>query len=118
MPPATKANTLAPVCCGSGRPEPLPAKASRTIAFRAAILILRAHPATPCDDSWPPSRPPASKCARSIRPRRLRRLRAHAAEIEGWIGFSADERARIMAELPRRLAALRGSDAERVDSRA
>jgi predicted Fe-S protein YdhL (DUF1289 family) len=25
------------------------------------------------------------------------------AEIEGWIALSADERARIMAELPRRL---------------
>lgn len=28
-------------------------------------------------------------------------------EIAGWIGFGADERARIMAELPRRLAALK-----------
>jgi predicted Fe-S protein YdhL (DUF1289 family) len=27
------------------------------------------------------------------------------AEIEGWIRLSADERARVMAELPRRLAA-------------
>lgn len=36
------------------------------------------------------------------------------AEIEGWIRFSADERARIMAELPARLMALR--DAERVDA--
>jgi len=27
------------------------------------------------------------------------------AEIEGWIRFSTEERARIMAELPRRLAA-------------
>ena len=27
------------------------------------------------------------------------------AEIEGWIAFNADERARIMAELPRRLMA-------------
>jgi predicted Fe-S protein YdhL (DUF1289 family) len=26
------------------------------------------------------------------------------AEIAGWTGFSADERRRIMAELPRRLA--------------
>jgi predicted Fe-S protein YdhL (DUF1289 family) len=33
------------------------------------------------------------------------------AEIAGWIRFSADERARIMAELPRRLATQ--SDAER-----
>jgi len=28
------------------------------------------------------------------------------AEIEGWLRFSAAERARIMAELPQRLAAL------------
>jgi len=28
------------------------------------------------------------------------------AEIEGWLRFSADERARIMAQLPQRLAAL------------
>jgi uncharacterized protein len=27
------------------------------------------------------------------------------AEIEGWIALSADERARIMAELPRRTSA-------------
>jgi predicted Fe-S protein YdhL (DUF1289 family) len=34
------------------------------------------------------------------------------AEIENWLRFSADERSRIMAELPRRMAAQR--DAERV----
>ena len=28
------------------------------------------------------------------------------AEIEGWMRMGADERARIMAQLPRRLAAL------------
>jgi predicted Fe-S protein YdhL (DUF1289 family) len=28
------------------------------------------------------------------------------AEIEGWVGFSADERARVMAQLPQRLASL------------
>jgi predicted Fe-S protein YdhL (DUF1289 family) len=33
------------------------------------------------------------------------------AEIAGWIGFCAEERARIMAELPGRLAALRRIDA-------
>jgi uncharacterized protein len=27
------------------------------------------------------------------------------AEIEHWLGFTSDERARIMADLPRRLAA-------------
>ncbi len=37
------------------------------------------------------------------------------AEIEGWIGFGADERARIMAELPRRLATLGLAHAERAD---
>ena len=37
------------------------------------------------------------------------------AEIAGWIRFSADERARIMAELPRRLEHASGArpDAER-----
>jgi uncharacterized protein len=35
------------------------------------------------------------------------------AEIEGWIRFSPDERARIMAELPRRLA--QQSDSERAN---
>jgi len=29
------------------------------------------------------------------------------AEIAGWIGFTADERRRIMAELPGRIAAMR-----------
>ena len=33
------------------------------------------------------------------------------SEIASWIGYSDDERTRIMAELPRRLASLRGSDA-------
>ena len=31
----------------------------------------------------------------------LPRLRPHAREIAGWIGFTDAERARIMAELPR-----------------
>jgi predicted Fe-S protein YdhL (DUF1289 family) len=31
------------------------------------------------------------------------------AEIAGWIGFTADERRRIMADLPRRLAAMPAS---------
>jgi predicted Fe-S protein YdhL (DUF1289 family) len=38
------------------------------------------------------------------------------AEIAGWIGFAADERARIMGELPRRLAALGRGPAVRADS--
>jgi uncharacterized protein len=33
-------------------------------------------------------------------------------EIAGWIGFGADERRRIMGELPARLAALQQLDAE------
>ena len=36
------------------------------------------------------------------------------AEIEGWIRFSAEERARIMADLPRRLAAQSDADPARV----
>jgi len=33
------------------------------------------------------------------------------AEIAGWIGFTAQERRRIMAELPGRIAAMRDSAA-------
>ncbi len=33
------------------------------------------------------------------------------AEITNWIGYSDDERSRIMAELPRRLASLRQPNA-------
>jgi uncharacterized protein len=33
-------------------------------------------------------------------------------EIANWIGLSDDDRSRIMAELPRRLASLRPSDAK------
>jgi uncharacterized protein len=38
------------------------------------------------------------------------------AEIAGWIGFTAAERSRIMAELPRRLAALGHAPAARADT--
>ena len=31
------------------------------------------------------------------------------AEIAGWIGFTAEERRRIMADLPRRLASMQKS---------
>lgn len=31
----------------------------------------------------------------------------NVAEIAGWIGFTGDERRRIMAELPGRIAAMR-----------
>jgi predicted Fe-S protein YdhL (DUF1289 family) len=37
------------------------------------------------------------------------------AEIGGWIGFTPDERRRIMAELPDRLAALLRSRGKRAD---
>jgi uncharacterized protein len=37
------------------------------------------------------------------------------AEIAGWIEFGADERARITAELPRRLAALQRAHTARAD---
>jgi predicted Fe-S protein YdhL (DUF1289 family) len=33
------------------------------------------------------------------------------AEIAGWIGFTADERRRIMTELPGRIAAMRDAAA-------
>ncbi len=35
------------------------------------------------------------------------------AEIAGWIGYSADERRRIMADLPRRLSAQGRTQADR-----
>jgi len=38
------------------------------------------------------------------------------AEIAGWIGFTADERSRIMPELPQRLATLRGNEKTRADA--
>jgi predicted Fe-S protein YdhL (DUF1289 family) len=38
------------------------------------------------------------------------------AEIAGWIGFTADERARIMAELPQRLATLQGNKTTHADA--
>jgi predicted Fe-S protein YdhL (DUF1289 family) len=37
------------------------------------------------------------------------------AEIAGWIGFTAEERARIMAELPQRLAKLHRTEATSAD---
>jgi predicted Fe-S protein YdhL (DUF1289 family) len=38
------------------------------------------------------------------------------AEIAGWIGFTAAERARIMAELPQRLATLQGNRTTHADA--
>jgi uncharacterized protein len=38
------------------------------------------------------------------------------AEIEGWMRFSAYERAQVMAQLPRRLAALARPSTERASS--
>ncbi len=37
-------------------------------------------------------------------------------EIAGWIGFGADERTQIMADLPRRLAVMRRADLARIDA--
>jgi predicted Fe-S protein YdhL (DUF1289 family) len=37
------------------------------------------------------------------------------AEIAGWIGFSAADRARVMAELPQRLAKLQRGETSGVD---
>jgi predicted Fe-S protein YdhL (DUF1289 family) len=39
------------------------------------------------------------------------------AEIAGWIGFRADERTRIMTQLPGRLAGLERTRARRADQR-
>lgn len=38
------------------------------------------------------------------------------AEIAGWIGFTAEERTRIMAQLPQRLAALHGNEKTHADA--
>jgi predicted Fe-S protein YdhL (DUF1289 family) len=38
------------------------------------------------------------------------------AEIAGWIGFTAADRARVMAELPQRLAKLRRDETSGADA--
>jgi uncharacterized protein len=38
------------------------------------------------------------------------------AEIAGWIGFTAADRARVMAELPHRLAKLRRDETSGADA--
>jgi predicted Fe-S protein YdhL (DUF1289 family) len=83
----------------------------QAIAFRAAILILPAASPrrlmtdieSPCNKvcTVDPISGLCIGCGRSL------------AEIESWIRYSADERAGIMAELPRRLAALAGHPAGR-----
>jgi uncharacterized protein len=88
--------------------------ATAEIAFRAAILILPAGSPrrlmtdieSPCNKvcTVDPISGLCVGCGRSL------------AEIGGWIGFGADERARIMTELPRRLAALDRLRAERAAS--
>jgi uncharacterized protein len=89
------------------------------IAFGAAILILRAAPdprramaeiETPCNKvcAVDPVSGLCVGCGRTV------------AEIAGWIGFTAADRARVMAELPQRLAKLRRdetSGAEPVEGR-
>ena len=62
---------------------------------------------------WPPSKPPAPRSARSIRLRHCASA-ADARSPRSSAGrLSADERARIMAELPRRLAMRARGDARR-----
>ena len=88
----------------------LPAPA---IAFRAPSLMLPAALArrlmteieSPCNKvcTLDASSALCIGCGRSL------------AEIAGWRGFCAEERARIMAELPERLAALERIDASRAD---
>jgi predicted Fe-S protein YdhL (DUF1289 family) len=89
----------------------LPAPAVPPIAFRAAILILPAtsprrlmtNIESPCNKvcTVDPISGLCVGCGRNL------------AEIEGWIRFTADERAGIMAKLPQRLAALGRLLAER-----
>jgi uncharacterized protein len=81
------------------------------IAFRAAILMLRgiramADIATPCNKvcAIDPAFGLCIGCGRT------------AAEIAGWIGFTAEERATIMAGLPRRLALMDGDKFTRADA--
>jgi predicted Fe-S protein YdhL (DUF1289 family) len=85
--------------------------AGPAIAFRAPSLMLPAASArrlmteieSPCNKvcTLDASSALCVGCGRSL------------AEIAGWISFCAEERARIMAELPGRLAALRRNDASR-----
>jgi len=80
-------------------------------AFRAAIFILPTTSArrpmtdieSPCNKvcAVDPISALCIGCGRSL------------AEIEGWMRMGADERARIMAQLPRRLAALGQRHTER-----
>jgi uncharacterized protein len=80
-------------------------------AFPAAIFILPTTSArrlmtdieSPCNKvcAVDPSSALCIGCGRNL------------AEIEGWMGMGADERVRIMAQLPRRLAALGRRHTER-----
>ena len=80
-------------------------------AFRAAIFILPTASArrlmtdieSPCNKvcAVDPLSALCTGCGRSL------------AEIEGWMRMDADERVRIMAQLPRRLAALGRRHTER-----
>ena len=91
-------------------PQPSPSAGGANVhlatlfAFRVAIFILlitSARPPmtdveSPCNNvcAVEPISAPCIGCGRSL------------AEIEGWVRMGADERARIVAQLPRRLAAL------------
>jgi predicted Fe-S protein YdhL (DUF1289 family) len=87
------------------------ARQTTAFAFRAAILILPTTSArrfmtdieSPCNEACGVDAISALciDCGRSL------------AEIERWIRMDADERVRIMPQLPRRLAALRRPLVER-----
>ena len=91
------------------------ARTISAIAFGAAILILRAAPAprramaeieTPCNKvcAVDPVSGLCVGCGRTV------------AEIAGWIGFTAADRARVMAELPQRLAKLQRNETSGADA--
>ena len=86
------------------------------IAFLAAMLIFATSVAAPASMTVVANPPAiASPCNKVCTVEPVSGLCAGCgrtvSEIANWIGYSDDERTRIMAELPRRLASLRGSDA-------
>ena len=80
-------------------------------AFRAAIFIL------PITSARPPMTDVESPCNNVCAVEPISALcigcGRSLAEIEGWMRMGADERVRIMAQLPRRLAALGRRHTER-----
>ena len=80
------------------------ARLAAAFAFRVAIFIL------PATSARPPMTDVESPCNKVCAVEPISALCVGCgrslAEIEGWMRMGAEERVRIMAQLPRRLAAL------------